>query len=139
MPICFIRNQNIIRIQIKPFYGQNRCRAFANTWRLVYYKNTLGGYYRSKKEKGKFVDVTDRIFFDIIFCINNIKDYAKHHKATYNQAQNVVKVDGGEEIIDNSKVLVVNRAIKLKESEQLQKEVDQVKRLLAMTEEDWGE
>lgn len=107
---------------------------------LVYYKNTLNSYYRSKKEKGKLVDVTDRIFFDIIFCINNIDDYAKHHKATYNQAHNVVKVDGGEEIFDNSKVLVANRAIKLRESEKLAQEVEQVKRLLEMTDDDdWGE
>ncbi len=107
---------------------------------LVYYQKTLNSYYKKRKEKGQMVDVTDRIFFDIIFCANNIEEYANNNKAAYNQAQNITKVNGGETIQNNSKILVSNTNIKKKEAEKLVQEAEQVKQLLKeLDDDDWGE
>ena len=87
---------------------------------LVYYKKKLDDQYKKRITKGQFVDTTERIFYDIVFCVNNIEQYAQHNMATYNQVQNISKIDGGEKIFNNAKRLAGSIEEKKKKDKELE-------------------
>ena len=106
---------------------------------LRYYKVELFELYKKNVALGKCKDKTGRMLYDIRIMVDWLEKYDNRPEVRYYNATHSQAIDGGEKIFDNSKVLVTNRAIKLREAEKLQKEVEQVKRLLAETEDNWGE
>lgn len=106
---------------------------------LRYYKVELFELYKKNVVRSRCKTKTERMLYDIRIMVDWLEKYDNRPEVRYYNATHTKAINGGEEIFDNSKVLVVNRAIKLKESEKLQKEVEQVKRLLAETEDNWGE
>lgn len=106
---------------------------------LRYYKNELFELYKRNIARGKCKTEVERMLYDIRIMVDWLEKYDNRPEVRYYNATHSKAIDGGEEIFDNSKVLVTNRAIKLREAEKLQKEVEQVKRLLAETEDNWGE
>ena len=106
---------------------------------LRYYKNELFELYKRNIARGKCKTEVERMLYDIRIMVDWLEKYNNRPEVRYYNATHTKAINGGEEIFDNSKVLVTNRAIKLREAEKLQKEVEQVKRLLAETEDNWGE
>ena len=106
---------------------------------LKYYQRELFELYKKNVVRSRCKTKTERMLYDIRIMVDWLEKYDNRPEVRYYNATHTKAINGGEEIFDNSKVLVVNRAIKLKESEKLQKEVEQVKRLLAETEDNWGE
>lgn len=106
---------------------------------LRYYKVELFELYKRNRTLGKCKTEVERMLYDIRIMVDWLEKYDNRPEIRYYNATHTKAINGGEEIFDNSKVLVTNRAIKLREAEKLQKEVEQVKRLLAETEDNWGE
>ncbi len=106
---------------------------------LKYYQRELFELYKKNVVRSRCKTKTERMLYDIRIMVDWLEKYDNRPEVRYYNATHTKAINGGEEIFDNSKVLVVNRAIKLKESEKLQKEVEQVKRLLATVDDDWGD
>ena len=104
---------------------------------LKYYQRELFELYKGNVGRGKCKTKTERMLYDIRVMVDWLEKYDNRpERINYLKS----KVDGGEEIFDNSKFIGEWHYRNLrKQGEQLVKEAEQVKRLLAMTEADWDE
>ena len=104
---------------------------------LKYYQKELFELYKRNVGRSKCKTKTERMLYDIRVMVDWLEKYDNRpERINYLKS----KVDGGEEIFDNSKFIGEWHYRNLrKQGEQLAKEVEQVKRLLAETEDNWGE
>ncbi|MCI8397371.1 MAG: hypothetical protein HFJ52_07140 [Clostridia bacterium] len=107
---------------------------------LKYYQRELFELYKRNVDRGKCKEKTQRMLYDIRVMVDWLEKYDNRPEVRYYNATHSKAIDGGEAIFDNSKFIGEWHYRNLrKQGEKLAKEAEQVKRLLAETEDDWGE